>query len=190
MSSLTDMLISQLGDSGLESLGKTLGANPQATKTATAAALPLLFSALAKNAQSDEGASALNRAIERDHDGSLLDGLASAFTQSKAQEGAGILKHVLGGNRSTAEAGIAAASGLDTRQSGQMLATLAPIVMAALAKQKQSQSLDASGLAGMLAGERGQTQDRLGGLAALLDRDGDGSVADDVLGGIGKLFGK
>ena len=78
MSSLTQMLISQLGDSGLESLGETLGANPQATKTAATAALPLLFSALARNAQTEDGASALHRAIEKDHDGSLLDGPANA----------------------------------------------------------------------------------------------------------------
>lgn len=190
MSSLTQMLISQLGDSGLESLGETLGANPQATKTAATAALPLLFSALARNAQTEDGASALHRAIEKDHDGSLLDGLAGAFTQARAEEGSGILRHVLGGQRETAEAGIAATSGLDKQQSGQMLATLAPIVMAALAKQKQSQGLDAAGLAGMLSGERTQTKSQLGGLASLLDRDGDGSVADDVLGGLGKLFGK
>jgi hypothetical protein len=42
----------------------------------------------------------------------------------------------------------------------------------------------------MLAGERGQSRSQLGGLAALIDRDGDGSVADDILGGIGKLFGR
>jgi len=190
MSSLTQMLIGQLGDSGLESLGQTLGANPQATKTAAAAALPLLFSALAKNASNTDGAAALNNALDRDHDGSILDSITGAFTQQKEQEGNGILKHVLGARRQDAEAGLAAASGLDSGQSAKMLATLAPLVMGALAKQKKSQGLDASGLSEMLNGERGQTKDQLGGLASLLDRDGDGSIADDVLGGIGKLFGR
>lgn len=190
MSSLTQMLIGQLGDSGLESLGNTLGANPQATKTAAAAALPLLFSALAKNASSQDGAAALDSALDRDHDGSILDGLTGAITQANTKDGDGILGHMFGGRRQDAEAGIAAASGLDKDQSAKMLATLAPLVMGALAKQKKSQGLDASGLAEMLNGERGQTQSQLGGLASLLDRDGDGSVADDVLGGIGKLFGR
>lgn len=190
MSSLTQMLIGQLGDSGLESLGETLGANPQATKTAAAAALPLLFSAMAKNASSREGAEALDRALERDHDGSILDGITGAITQANQKDGDGILGHVFGGRRGDAEAGIAAASGLDKAQSAKMMATLAPLVMGALAKQKKSRGLDASGLSEMLNGERGETKDQLGGLAALLDRDGDGSVADDVLGGIGKLFGR
>jgi len=43
----------------------------------------------------------------------------------------------------------------------------------------------------LLRGERGDVQKKLGGLAGLLDRDGDGSIADDLLGGIaGSLFGK
>ena len=96
---MTDMLLSQLGEGGLESLSQSLGANPQATKAATAAAIPLLFSALAKNASSDDGASALAGALERDHDGSILDGLGSAFTPDRRTEGDSILKHVLGGHR-------------------------------------------------------------------------------------------
>ena len=43
-------------------------------------------------------------------------------------------------------------------------------------------------------GEAGGAASQLGGLASLLDQDGDGSVADDIMGGIakglgGKLFG-
>lgn len=191
MSSMTDMLLSQLGDDGLQSLSQALGANPQATKAATAAAIPLLFSALAKNASSDDGAAALAGALERDHDGSILDGLGAAFTPERKAEGDSILKHVLGGRRTQAETGIAAASGLDPQQSAAMLAKLAPLVMGALGKAKRSQNLDTRGVTDLLGGERGQAEKQLGGLASLLDRDGDGSIADDLLGGIGRsLFGK
>lgn len=188
--SLANALLDQLGDSGLSSLSQALGSNPAATKTAAAAAVPLLLSALAKNASTNDGATALNAALERDHDGSILDSLGSGFSEKLATDGNGILKHVLGGRRDTAEQGLAQASGLDKAQSAQMLATLAPLVMGALGKQKRSEGLDAGALAGMLAGERGQSRNQLGGLAALIDQDGDGSVADDLLGGIGKLFGR
>ncbi|MEM7417996.1 MAG: DUF937 domain-containing protein, partial [Gemmatimonadota bacterium] len=183
--SLANALLDQLGDSGLASLGQAIGSNPDATKAAATATLPLLFSALAKNAGTDDGAAALDRALERDHDGSILDNLAGGFSSSMEQDGNGILKHVLGGRRETTERGLAQASGLDSKQSAQMLATLAPLVMGALGKQKRSQGLDAGALAGMLQGERGQNKSQLGGLAALIDQDGDGGVADDLLGGIG-----
>lgn len=190
MSSLTQMLLGQLGENGLSSLGESLGANPAATKTAAAAALPLLFSALAKNASSDDGATALDRALDRDHDGSVLDGITNALSdESQATVGNGILKHVLGSQRGDAETGIAKVSGLDSNQSAQMLAKLAPLVMGTLGKAKRTQGLDAGGLASMLAGEGSQAQSQLSGLAGMLDRDGDGSVADDVIGGLGKLFG-
>ena len=191
MSSMTDMLLSQLGDDGLASLTKALGSNPQATKTATAAAIPLLFSALAKNASTNDGATALAGALDRDHDGGALSGLASAFSQDSNAEGEGILKHVLGGRRAHAESGIAAASGLDQSQTSSMLAKLAPLVMGALGKAKRANNLDSNGVTDLLRGESGDVQKKLGGLAGLLDRDGDGSIADDLLGGIaGSLFGR
>lgn len=191
MSSMTDMLLGQLGADGLASLTKSLGSNPQATQAATSAAIPLLFSALAKNASTSDGATALAGALDRDHDGGALGNLASAFSQDSQAEGEGILKHVLGGRRAQAESGIAAASGLDANQTSAMLAKLAPLVMGALGKAKRADNLDSTGVTDLLRGESGQVQEKLGGLAGLLDRDGDGSIADDLLGGIaGSLFGR
>lgn len=191
MSSMTDLLLDRLGDGGMESLSRSLGSNPQATKTAAAAALPMLFAALAKNAQTDEGASALAGALERDHDGSILDALSAGFSDDMRKDGDGILKHVLGGRRGMAEAGIAQASGLDSDQTSAILAKLAPLVMGALGQAKRSRNLDAGGVTELLRGEDGPARAKLGGLAGLLDRDGDGSVADDLLGGLGRsLFGR
>ena len=191
MSSMTDLLLNQLGDGGLESLAQSLGSNPEATKAATTAALPLLFGALAKNASTEDGASALAGALDRDHDGSVLEGITNALAGQDRSIGDGILKHVLGGQRSMAETGIAQASGLDTTQTSAMLAKLAPLVMGALGKAKRSQDLDAGGISDLLQGEGSQARKQLGGLAGLLDRDGDGSIADDLLGGLGRsLFGR
>ena len=191
MSSMTDLLLDRLGDGGLESLSQSLGSNPQATKTAAAAALPMLFAALAKNAQSEDGASALAGALDRDHDGSILDAVRGGFSDDMRRDGDGILKHVLGARRGVAEAGIAQASGLDSDQTSAMLAKLAPLVMGTLGHAKRTRNLDAGGVTELLRGEDGPARAKLGGLAGLLDRDGDGSVADDILGGSGRsLFGR
>lgn len=190
MSSMTDLLLNQLGDNGLQSLSESLGSDPEATRSATRAALPLLFGALAKNAATDDGASALAGALDRDHDGSVLDGIAGALTGGNRTVGDGILRHVLGGKRQTAEAGIAQASGLDAAQASTMLATLAPLVMGTLGKAKRDRGLDARGVGELLRGEDGEARTKLGGLAGLLDRDGDGNVADDLLGGLGSILGR
>ena len=92
------------------------------------------------------------------------------------------------------EEGVSRASGLASNQARDLMAMVAPLVMGALGRAWAEQGLDASGLAGLLAGERSRESGALGGLAGLLDRDGDGSVADVVLGGLargpkGRLFG-
>ena len=88
-------------------------------------------------------------------------------------------------------------SGLDAQRAGQLLAVLAPLVMGAIGRMQRQQQLDPASLGGALAGER-QNIERaapgLGALAALLDGDGDGQIADDLIGrlgqGLGGLFGR
>ena len=194
MTSLTEMLTSRIGASQIQQLGDAIGADPAATGKGLAAAIPMLFGALADNAGTDEGRGALDRALQKDHDGSVLDGLSSFLGGASTTPGNAILGHVLGGRRETAEASVSALSGLGRDQASKLLALAAPLVMGALGRARGESGLDAGGLAQMLAGERQAQKGVLGGLGALLDRDGDGSVADDVLGGLakglkGKLFG-
>lgn len=197
MSSLIDMVMGQLGESGVSALSQNLGADSAVTGKAVTAALPLLLGALAKNAGTPEGASALGNALDRDHDGSVLDGLGAFLGQAQPPaDGDGILRHVLGDRRAGAENGLSKLSGLDAKQASSMLAMLAPIVMGALGRAKRQGGLDAGGLADLLAGEKSKAESAgLGGLAGFLDQDGDGDVTDDILGGVakglmGKLFGR
>ncbi len=187
MSSIFEALTEQLGGQALEQISRQIGADRSATKDAMPAAIGGLMAALAKNASKSDGAEALNSALARDHDGSILDDLGGFLTNP--QGGGGILKHVLGGSRSAVEAGLSSKSNLDQGSAGQLLKVLAPVVLGALGKARKSGGLDAGSLAGMLAGERRQVEKKapqgLDVLGSLLDADGDGEVLDDIASKVG-----
>lgn len=202
--SLFDQVTQQLGPDGIRQLSQQIGADEQQTAGAVEMALPVLLGGLAKNAQSPAGAQALGAALDKDHaGGGLLDNLGAMLGGGGlASMGGGILGHVLGGRQPAVEQGIGKATGLNGSQVGKLLMLLAPIIMAALARRKQQSGVDSGALGGMLAGEREDLQQRnpkLGGLASMLDRDGDGSIVDDLAkmagggrggaGGLGGMLG-
>ena len=196
MSDMLGGLLKQLSGDEIETLSSTLGTDPNQTNAALAAALPLLLQGLAQNASNDDGAASLHRALMRDHDGSVLDNLEAFLRNPDMSDGEGILGHILGDRRKAVETGVSSSSGLDMSKVGPLLATLAPILLGALGKRQRTESLDRGGLADMLGRERASIQNKapeLGGLAVLLDRDGDGQVADDLAGIgtglLGKLLG-
>ena len=192
MNALTEMLMTQLAGGAISQISGKIGADPSTTSKAIAIAVPLLISALARNSSTPTGAEALNQAVAKDHDGSILDNLGGFFGNTEAANGAGILGHVFGGQRSAAENGLAQSTGLDSGAAGQLLETLAPLVMGALGKTQQQQGLDAEGLSAFLGAQNQQAQasapDVMGMLGNLLDSNKDGSVMDDVGRIAGNLF--
>jgi len=188
---MLETLASQLlSGKQLGTLSTQLGSDPDRTKTAVNAALPMLLAGLAKNAAKPDGAKSLLGALERDHDGGMLDDLAGFFGKKETTDGEGILGHVFGGRRDNVEKGVGRAAGMDSTQVKRMMAMLAPVVMGYLGRQKRQNNLDARGLGDLLGGEAGMMEKKnpaFGMLGKLLDADGDGSIADDLLG---KLFGK
>lgn len=198
MASMIDQLQQQLGPDTISQLSRQLGADENQTRQAVPLALTALVGGLGREAATPQGAQNLSGALDRDHDGSLLDNLGGLLGQSGGGGlgglGEGILKHVLGGKRPQVESQLGQASGLDAAKMGKLLALLAPIVLAYLGKQKRQRGLDPGGLSEVLAGERRQAQQRasqsgLGGLGGLLDRDGDGDILDDLAGLAGGFLG-
>lgn len=203
MNSTLDLLADKIGGDNVGQIASAIGADPQKTQTAVAAALPAILTALNRQTNTTEGARGLAKALERDHDGSLLDslgGFLSGQVGGKQADGGGILGHVLGGQRQQVEEGVASASGLDVQQVAKLLPILAPIVMAALGKRKRQAGLDEAGLSGILGEDAMRARQAapdgvLGALSGFLDRDGDGSIQDDVMqqagkAVLGKLFGR
>jgi hypothetical protein len=190
---LTNLLQNQLSDNLIEQLSQQLGGAPkEQTQVAAAGIMNVLMGAMARNAATPQGAEALNNALERDHDGSVLDNVMdllgggssrSVNVNERALNGSGILNHVLGTRQSGAVDMISQMSGLNQNQTGNLMATLAPVVMGMLGKAKRENNLDAGGVAGILEGFTRQQQGSnpaMSLISGFLDKDGDGSIVDDV----------
>ncbi len=187
MSGLVEGILQQLGPAGVAQIAKGLGADESAVGGAVAAAIPAIIAGMANNSRQAQGAESLSTALN-DHSPSIFDDLGALLgATGSSSDGAKILGHVLGGRRQAVEQNVAQQSGLNINLIMKLLPILAPLVMGYLSKQKQAQSLDPGGLGEMLNAERRQVETRqpgLGGLAAILDADGDGSIIDDVIGGL------
>lgn len=188
---LSELLNSSLGQSIIKNVASQLGMNEKEASSAVSTAMPAILAGMTKNAQTKEGAESLNKALEKKHDGSLLDNL-SGILQGQAGEiqrdGDGILGHVFGNRRSALEQGIAQKAGISSGKAGSLLSTLAPIVMAYLGKEKRQANAGAGGLGDLLGGLLGAQQGKAGGgimdmLGNALDKDGDGNPLNDLLGG-------
>lgn len=96
---------------------------------------------------------------------------------------AGILKHLLGRKQGNVVQNISKVTGLDAMDVGSLMMKLAPLVMGTLVKQKQSNNLDAGGIFDLLKGTtqaQVQRNPEASIFERILDRDGDGSIMDDV----------
>jgi hypothetical protein len=209
MPSLLDDLTAQLQGNTLSQMSRQLGADETSTAQAISMALPMLIGGLAREAETPAGAQGLNRALEEDHDGSLLDNVSSLFGPAtsgaadiavpRALNGAGILEHVLGRKREPVEQGIGRATGLNSQQIGRLLMMLAPLVMAYLGRRKRETGAGPSEIGTELQAERQEVERRAPGLGGILgqifgagseDRPG---IADDLArmapNVLGRVFG-
>lgn len=164
------------GDGGaVRQLGTQFGLGPDQTQNALSALLPVLLAGFQNNAARGGGIDSLVAALAGGGHQQYLDNPATLGDPATTADGNGILGHVLGSkdiSRQVAQRA-AAQTGIDPGILKQMLPVVAALAMGAMARQSS----------GSAAGPTS------GGLASLLDQNRDGSVADDLLGMAGKLFG-
>ncbi|MCB0544278.1 MAG: DUF937 domain-containing protein [Saprospiraceae bacterium] len=179
------LLQGQLSDDLLGQMSNQIGADKQQTAVAANGVFATLLGGLANNASSEGGLASLGAALDRDHDGSILDDLMGMVggmmqndqqTSSSALNGSGILGHILGDRQEVAAQQISQNSGLNMSQVMKLMPILAPIVMGVLGRAKNQGGLDMGGLAGILMGSAQNAQS--GGFGDLI-----GSVLGGVLGG-------
>jgi hypothetical protein len=194
MDSIINVLMDQLRGENLGKISNQIGAREKDTAKAMPEVLGLLTEALARNSSRGEGAQALSNALDKDHDGSVLDNLQDFINNYQNGPGDGILRHVLGDKRSAVEEKLSQKSSLDIGSITNLLTMLAPLVMGFLGKSKRQNNLDAGALANLLGMEREQARQvapkSTGLLGQLLDADGDGSATDDVIRMGGSLLSR
>ncbi len=170
----------------LGQLSDQIGADKEQTATAANGIFATLLGGLANNATSEGGLASLGSALDRDHDGSVLDDLAGMVggmmqggdgaAAGGAANGLGILGHILGDRQEVAAQQVSESSGLNMSQVMKLMPILAPIVMGVLGRAKNQGGLDLGNLAGILMGSAQNAQS--GGFGDLI-----GNVLGGVLGG-------
>lgn len=192
MNAISQMITQQLSGVASQQIAARLGVSESTANMAVGVAVPLILAALARNSANPQGAQDLHQAVTNDHDGSILNNLMGYLSNPQQGNGAGILGHVLGDQRSDVENNLAQATGLNQSSAGSLLEMVAPLVMGAVGQKQQENGFDPSGLANFLGEQQQQTQAAapgvMGMLSSMLDSNKDGSVTDDLAKLAGSFF--
>lgn len=196
MENLLESLLSNLDKNSLKELGNKTNLSPNKAKGAMETAIPLLMNALAKNSRTEQGAVDLQNAINKDHDGSLLDNLGEFLQNPQSANGAGILKHVLGDKQNIAKTYVSKTSGVSDDSAAKILEMAAPLVMGFLGKKSASNQGGGINdiLGSLLSSSKQPSKKNQSLITKILDQDNDGDIMDDLTkigtSFLGRLFKK
>jgi hypothetical protein len=202
MSDLTNQLLSLFGQNEISTISNQIGADENQTSEAIKQAVPTLLSAVQNNV-SNGGAGGLLSALDRDHDGSVLDDVMGFFQNGGNGDGNGILNHLLGDNKGNVENALASnnSSGISAGSIAKLLPLIAPIIMGFLGKQKQQNGIaDEGGISSLIGqfigGGNGGGLD-IGNIISMFTGGGNSNQAGGqantgggIMDTISKLFGK
>ena len=170
---LTNILGALTGNDAVSAISENLKIDSKQVSSVISNALPSLLGAMQKNASTPGGAEALAKALG-DHAmnaGNIVNNLKGA----DLIDGSKILGHIFGGNLNNVLGGISKQTGVASNAVNNILASIAPSLLALLGKQNGNSG--AAGLGGLLGALLGGGQSQsTGGLGS-------------ILGGLGKIFG-
>lgn len=156
--SLIDLLTGSTSNQVAEQAENKFGISKNQIIALLAVAAPLVISYLRNKSQDANEAEALNSALDKDHDGSILDDASQA--EARQAEGGSILDHVFGGQKSTVENQLSQNTGISIDKIGPILAMLAPVIMGYIGKEKQQNNVGAGGLGDLLGGILGNASNQ------------------------------
>ena len=178
---------------GLESIAKELGISETQAASGAAALTPAILGGFKKQAQAQPaGLEGLGGLLSQLGGGGLLDDVL-APKPTDVSRGNEVLGQIFGSkdvSRAVAQ-NAASQSGLDSGVLKKMLPMVAMLVAGYMAKQRTAgvgaqATSGGGGLGGLLGGLLGGQAGGGGGLASMLDMDGDGNPLDDILRLVGK----
>ncbi|KMQ67124.1 hypothetical protein ACM39_15205 [Chryseobacterium sp. FH2] len=156
--SLIDLLTGNTGNEVAQQAENKFGISRNQVLALLAVAAPLIISYLRKKSQDSSEAEALNNALDKDHDGSILND--SSQLEARQAEGGSILNHIFGGEKQNVENQLSQNTGISIDKIGPILAMLAPVVMGYIGKEKQQNSVGAGGLGDLLGGILGNASNQ------------------------------
>ncbi len=171
----------------VSTMASQLGITPDQAANGLKDLIPALSRGITKNTQQEGGLEALQRALETGNHGRYIERPEVLGQPEAIEDGNGILGHIFGTKDVSREVSQRAAqnSGLTAGIIKKMLPMAASILMGTLGRRMLGGAGGGAGgllgnvLGGLLGGGGGR---RASGMAGLLDFDGDGSIADDLLG--------
>lgn len=183
---------------GLDSLAQQLGVDQSTAAAGAAALLPAILGGFKKTgAAQPSGLEGLAGVLGGMGGGGLLDAVLGP-QPTPVEQGNDILGQIFGSKDVSRQVATHAEgqSGVSADLLKKMLPILAMLVAGYLAKQSSGGQGGEGGLGGLLGGLLGGGQSAggaaapaggLGGLANMLDFDGDGNPLDDIIGMAGKM---
>jgi len=172
--SLIDLLTGKTGTQVAEKAENKFGISRNQILALLAVAAPLIISYLRNKSQDAKEAEALNNALDKDHDGSILNDVSQA--ESREGEGSSILNHIFGGDKQNVENRLSQNTGISIDKIGPVLAMLAPVIMGYIGKEKQQNNVGAGGLGDLLGGILGNASNQAQGQQS--------SPLNDILGSV------
>lgn len=190
--SILDLFTGNTADNIFSQIENKFGVSKTQLMTLLASAAPMVISQLKDKSQDAQQAEALNKALDKDHDGSILTN--PALLANKQEEGNSILSHIFGNQKGNIENKLSTETGISMDKIGPILAMLAPIIMGYIGKQKQQNSTEAGGLSDLLGGILGKVQNQGEASGNPLNDIigsvlGSGNGKDQKGGGIGDILG-
>jgi hypothetical protein len=192
--SLIDLLTGNTGNQVAEQAENKFGISKNQIIALLAVATPLVISYLRNKSQDNKEAEALNNALDKDHDGSILNDTSQL--EARQNEGGSILSHVFGSEKGNVENQLSQNTGISIDKIGPILAMLAPVIMGYIGKEKQQNNVGAGGLGdllgGILGGAQNQAQqqqssplnDILGSVLGGGQSQSSGNPLNDILGSV------
>ncbi len=191
MSFLQDMLKNELNDMVKDQLAVRAGVPSEKSSGVVDDVVSALLGGLKSNVKTKDGATSLDAALSKDHDGSILGDILGMTSKKSVQtDGSKIIGHIFGSQENKILDGLSKKTGLSKEILGTLMAVIAPIILGKLGQTKKANALSAEDIADEISSEKGPNDGLLDSFGGMLDRDGDGSIVDDVIDIGSSLFGK
>ncbi len=176
---LMETILGASNGGAVQELARNFNLDGNQAKSAVGALLPALTRGMKQNASSPDGIQGLIGALKKGNHARYIENPSQLSDAAAIADGNGILGHLLGSKDVSRQvaAQASAQTGVDTGILKKMLPMVAAMAMGSMSKQTNQGRELASEVAG-----------GSGILGKMLDNDGDGSVADDLMGLAKKFF--